>query len=241
MGKERKKDGYYVSPYFSPSGEDGEQGWNTEMELSRLGSRYENCVEVEDLDFDGKKDLLILAGYSGGSGNSLPRFGLLADIGIKMKQESEEQRMSKIDEIRAEMVTAMKNKDKERKDTLSMLLAALKNKAIDKREDLTEAEEYEVIKKEIKQTKETMELAPEDRTDIKEQCQKRLAVLQEFAPEEMSGEEVRKVVEEVLAALGIENPTVRDKGKVMKELMPRVKGKADGTMVNKIVGEMLQA
>ena len=71
--------------------------------------------------------------------------------------------MSKIDEIRAEMVTAMKNKDKERKDTLSMLLAALKNKAIDKREDLTEAEEYEVIKKEIKQTKETMELAPGDR------------------------------------------------------------------------------
>ncbi len=149
--------------------------------------------------------------------------------------------MSKIDEIRAEMVTAMKNKDKERKDTLSMLLAALKNKAIDKREDLTEAEEYEVIKKEIKQTKETMELAPEDRTDIKEQCQKRLAVLQEFAPEEMSGEEVRKAVEEVLAALGIENPTAKDKGKVMKELMPRVKGKADGAMVNKIVGEMLQS
>lgn len=149
--------------------------------------------------------------------------------------------MGKIDEIRAEMVTAMKNKDKERKDTLSMLLAALKNKAIDKREDLTEAEEYEVIKKEIKQTKETMELAPGDRTDIKEQCRKRLAVLQEFAPEEMSGDAVRKEVEEVLAALGIENPTARDKGKVMKELMPRVKGKADGAMVNKIVGEMLQS
>ena len=73
--------------------------------------------------------------------------------------------MSKIDEIRAEMVTAMKNRDKERKETLSMLLAALKNKAIDKRADLTEAEEFEVIKKEIKQTKETMELAPADRED----------------------------------------------------------------------------
>ena len=149
--------------------------------------------------------------------------------------------MSKIDEIRAEMVTAMKNKDKERKDTLSMLLAALKNKAIDKREDLTEAEEYEVIKKEIKQTKETMELAPEDRTDIKEQCQKRLAVLQEFAPEEMSEDAIRNVIREALAALGIENPTAKDKGRVMKELMPKVKGKADGTVVNKIVGEMLQA
>ncbi len=149
--------------------------------------------------------------------------------------------MSKIDEIRAEMVTAMKNKDKERKDTLSMLLAALKNKAIDKREDLTEAEEYEVIKKEIKQTKETMELAPEDRTDIKEQCQKRLAVLQEFAPEEMSGDAIRDVIKEVLAALGIENPSAKDKGKVMKELMPKVRGKADGALVNKIVGEMLQS
>ena len=148
--------------------------------------------------------------------------------------------MGKIDEIRAEMVTAMKNKDKDRKDTLSMLLAALKNKAIDKREDLTEAEEYEVIKKEIKQTKETMELAPEDREDIREQCRKRLEVLQEFAPEEMGEDAIREVVKEVLAALGIENPTGKDKGRVMKELMPKVKGKADGAAVNKIVGEMLQ-
>lgn len=148
--------------------------------------------------------------------------------------------MSKIDEIRAEMVTAMKNKDKDRKNTLSMLLAALKNKAIDKREDLNEAEEYEVIKKEIKQTKETMDLAPADRMDIREQCRKRLEVLQEFAPEEMSEEAIREAVREALAALGIEKPTVKDKGKVMKELMPKVKGKADGAVVNKIVGEILQ-
>ena len=68
-------------------------------------------------------------------------------MGAKVRRR--EKIMSKIDEVRAEMVAAMKNKDKERKDTLSMLLAALKNKAIDKREDLTEAEENEVIKKEI--------------------------------------------------------------------------------------------
>ena len=90
--------------------------------------------------------------------------------------------MSKIDVVRQAMVEAMKNKDKERKDTLSLLLSALKNKQIDKRAELTEAEENEVVKKEIKQTKETMELAPSDRTDIKEQCQKRLDVLKEFAP-----------------------------------------------------------
>lgn len=134
--------------------------------------------------------------------------------------------MSKIDEIRAEMVKAMKNKDKDRKETLSMLLAALKNKAIDKRADLTPEEEFEVVKKEIKQTKETMDLAPADRTDIIDQCKARLAVLSEFAPEEMSEDAIRAVIREVIAGLGIENPTGRDKGKIMKELMPKVKGKA---------------
>ena len=147
--------------------------------------------------------------------------------------------MSKIDEIRAEMVKAMKNKDKDRKETLSMLLAALKNKAIDKRADLTPEEEFEVVKKEIKQTKETMELAPADREDIKEACEKRLAVYQEFAPEEMSEEAVLAEVKAVLAALAIDAPSMKDKGKVMKELMPKVKGRADGGMVNKIVGEVL--
>lgn len=147
--------------------------------------------------------------------------------------------MSKIDEVRAQMVAAMKSGDKERKETLSMLLAALKNKAIDKREDLTEAEEFEVVKKEIKQTKETLELAPKDRTDIIEQCEKRLAVLKEFAPEEMSEEAIREVINGVLQELGITEPTAKDKGRIMKELMPKVKGKADGALVNKIVGEML--
>ncbi|MDO4331580.1 MAG: GatB/YqeY domain-containing protein [Eubacteriales bacterium] len=147
--------------------------------------------------------------------------------------------MSMIDEVRAAMVAAMKNKDKERKDSLSMLLSALKNKAIDKRSDLTEAEEFEVVKKEIKQTKETMELAPADREDIKEQCRNRLAVLQEFAPEEMSEEAIRAAIQDALKELGITESSGRDKGKVMKVLMPKVKGKADGALVNRLVSEAL--
>ena len=148
--------------------------------------------------------------------------------------------MSKIDEVRAEMVTAMKNKDKERKDSLSMLLSALKNKAIDKREDLTPDEENEVIKKEIRQTKETLETAPADRTDIIEQCEKRLAVYKEFVPEDLSEDAIREIVKGVLSDLGIEAPTAKDKGKIMKELMPKVKGKAEGSVVHKIVGGFLQ-
>ncbi|HIR97411.1 MAG TPA: GatB/YqeY domain-containing protein [Candidatus Merdisoma faecalis] len=147
--------------------------------------------------------------------------------------------MSMIDKVRAEMVAAMKNKEKERKESLSMLLSALKNKAIDKRADLTEEEEYAVVKKEMKQTQETLDLAPADRTDIIEQCRARLAVLSEFAPEEMSEDAIRAVIQEVAASLGLENPTGKDKGKMMKELMPKVKGKADGALVNKLVGEFL--
>lgn len=168
-----------------------------------------------------------------------PEQNTLAENVPSTKNKERMTKMSKIDEVRAAMVEAMKNKEKERKESLSMLLSALKNKAIDKRADLTEAEEDEVVKKEIKQTKETMDLAPAERTDIKEMCQKRLDVLKEFAPKEMSEEEIKATICSVLEKLGIENPTGKDKGKIMKELMPLVKGKADGSLVNQIVGSML--
>lgn len=148
--------------------------------------------------------------------------------------------MSKIEEVRKDMVTAMKAGDKERKATLSALLTALKNKAIDKRADLAPEEEVQVILKEIKQTKETLDTTPADRTDIIEECTKRLAVLEEYAPKMMDAEEIKAVIQEVLSHLGIEAPTAKDKGKIMKELMPKVKGKADGKLVSELVASILQ-
>ena len=147
--------------------------------------------------------------------------------------------MSKMEDVRAQMVQAMKSGEKERKEALSMLLAALKAKFIDKREELTEEEENAVVLRELKQTKETLESAPADRADIREQCERRITVLQEFAPRGMSEEEIRAQIQASLAALGIEQPTIRDKGRLMKELMPRVKGKADGALVNRLVTELL--
>lgn len=149
--------------------------------------------------------------------------------------------MSKTDEVRKAMVDAMKAKDKDTKDTLSLLLAALKNKAIDKRADLTEEEEVQVILKEIKQTKESLEMTPSDRTDMIEECKRRLAVLETFAPKMMDADEIKAVVESVLSELGITVATAKDKGRIMKELMPKVKGKADGKLVNEIVGSYMTA
>ena len=147
--------------------------------------------------------------------------------------------MSKIDEVRADMVKAMKAKDKDTKETLSMLLEALKNKAIDKRADLTQEEETQVILKEIKQTKETLDMTPADRTEIIEECNKRLAVLEQYAPKMMDEAEIKEVVASVLAEMGLDAPTAKDKGKIMKNLMPKVKGKADGKLVNEIVSAFM--
>lgn len=147
--------------------------------------------------------------------------------------------MSKIDEVRSAMMAAMKAKDKERKDALSALLTALKNKAIDKRAYLTEEEETQVILKEIKQLKETIEMTPADRTDILTECNSRLAVLEEYAPKMMDEAEIKAVVSEVLTSLGLDAPTAKEKGKIMKELMPKVKGKADGKLVSEVVASFL--
>ena len=143
--------------------------------------------------------------------------------------------MSKIDTVRSAMMQAMKDKDKARKDALSLLLAALKNKAIDKRADLTEEEENAVIFREIKQAQETVDTTPGDRVQIIEEATLRISVYSEFAPKLMAEDEIREVIAAVLRELEIENPTVRDKGRIMKTLMPRVKGKADGVLVNQVL------
>lgn len=148
--------------------------------------------------------------------------------------------MSKIDVIRAAMVEAMKAKDKARKDSLSMLLSALKNSEIDKRAPLTEEEENAIVKKEIKQCQETFDTAPADRTDIREEAAARIAVYKDFAPEDMSVEQIKEVIVSVLAELGIETPAPADKGKIMKVLMPKVKGKADGKVVNETLAAMFR-
>lgn len=143
--------------------------------------------------------------------------------------------MGKIEEVRSAMVAAMKAGDKGTKETLSLLLAALKNKAIDKRADLTPEEEVQVVLKEIKQTKETLEMTPEDRTDIIGECTKRLAVLEQYAPKMMDSAEIKEAIEATLAELSIDAPSPKDKGRIMKALMPKVKGKADGKLVSEIV------
>ena len=146
--------------------------------------------------------------------------------------------MSKIDDVRREMMAALKAGDKSRKEALSMLLSALKAAFIDKRADLTEDEENAIVYREIKEAQETMDATPKDRTDIIDECKLKIAVYSDFAPQRMSDDEIRAVIAEVLKELDIAAPTAKDKGRIMKTLMPRVKDKADGNAVNRLVSEL---
>ncbi|MCI9079004.1 MAG: GatB/YqeY domain-containing protein [Lachnospiraceae bacterium] len=148
--------------------------------------------------------------------------------------------MGKIDLIRSEMMAAMKAKDKERKNVLSALLTELKNFQINKMAELTEEDEDHVVLKLIKQSKETLEMTPADRQDIIDECNYTIKVLEEYAPKMMDEDEITEVIKSVLGELSIETPAVSDKGKIMKVLMPRVKGKADGSLVNQVLGSMLK-
>lgn len=148
--------------------------------------------------------------------------------------------MSKIDVVRKAMMDALKAGDKPRKEALSLLLSALKAKAIDKRADLTEDEENAVVYREIKEAKETLDTTPADRADIIAECKLRIAVWCEFAPARMDEDAIRAVITETLAELGIVEPTAKDKGRLMKVLMPKLNGKAEGRLVNQLVGEVLK-
>lgn len=147
--------------------------------------------------------------------------------------------MTKQEQIKSDMIAAMKNKDKKRKDVLSYLVSVIKNVSIDKRRDLTDDEVNEVINKQIKQTQDVLNITPKDRIDIIEENEFTISVLKEYQPVMMDEATIRHEVYATCTDLGIEvsSLTAKDKGKLMGKLMPRVKGKADGKLVNQIVSE----
>ena len=147
--------------------------------------------------------------------------------------------MSKYETIREDMIKAMKDRNKQRKDVLSYLLGQIKNVSIDKRRDLTDDEVNEVINKQIKQTQDVLSLTPKHRLDIIKENEFTISVLKEYQPVMMDENAIRHEIYATCSDMGIEisSLTAKDKGKLMGKLMPRVKGKADGKLVNQIVSE----
>ena len=130
---------------------------------------------------------------------------------------------------------ALKNKDTVKSSTLSFLRASLMNLAIEKRKkNLEDNDCLGVIRKQIKERQDSIEqFTKGNRQDLAEKETKELGVLKSYLPQEMSADEVKKIIEEVITATGATEP--KDMGKVMKEVMVTLAGRADGKLVSDLV------
>ena len=141
--------------------------------------------------------------------------------------------------LNREMIAAMKEHNKIRKEVISSLIGAVKKAAIDKKckDNITEDLVNEVILKEKKTVQEMVDTCPADRVELLEEYKTRIAIIEEFAPQMMIEEEVRKAVYNIIASVDIPHS---GKGYIMKAVMPRLKGKADGKLINKVVSEICE-
>ena len=142
--------------------------------------------------------------------------------------------------LAADLKETMKSGDKARLGALRLAKAAVKNAEIAKRQPLDDAGVIEILSKEAKQRRESInEYRNANRLDAVAKEEAELAILMEYLPQQMSQEEIRTIVKQVIAETEAVGP--KDKGKVMSKLMPQVKGKADGQLVNQIVTQLLES
>lgn len=138
-----------------------------------------------------------------------------------------------------ELKDAMKNKDQLRKNVITMIRADIKQIEVDKRVDLTDEDIIEIISKQAKQRRDSIEeFEKGGRQDLVEQAKQEVDVLMDYLPEQLSEEEIETILKEVIAETGASS--MKDMGKIMAAAMPKLKGRADGKVVNQIVRKILQ-
>ena len=132
------------------------------------------------------------------------------------------------------------NREKEKRYKISKENPDWKEKELGKESQLTEDELIEVISSEVKKRKEAIsEFEKGKREDLAQKERKEMEILKRYLPEQISGEEIKKMAKEAITEVGAESP--KDMGKVMGVLMPKMKGKAEGSVISKIVRELLES
>lgn len=141
------------------------------------------------------------------------------------------------DKIDQEFKAAMRSKDENTVSALRNVKAEIKNVEIDKKRPLTDEEVLEVIAKKVKQHRDSIEsFRSGGREDLVAHEERQMGILMQYMPQQMSEDEVRGITKEIVASLGA---TAKDFGRVMKEVMAKCKGRVDGSVVSKIVKEIL--
>lgn len=138
----------------------------------------------------------------------------------------------------SELKGAMKSRDSLKVDTLRLIISEIKNREIELREELEEAEITALLTTQIKRRKEAAALYEKGgRTDLKEKEEKEILIIRLYLPEPVGEEELKQRIQAVIAETGAQSP--KDMGKVMKVVVPEFKGKAEGDQIRKIVMELL--
>ncbi len=143
------------------------------------------------------------------------------------------------EQLLADLKSAMKEKDTIRKQTVTMIRAAILQVEKDNQVELGDQEILDIISKQMKQRRDAMEdFKKAQREDLIEQTEAEMKVIEAYLPKQLTKEEIEVIVDETIQETGVES--IKDMGKIMGALMPKVKGLADGKLVNQIVREKLQ-
>jgi len=147
--------------------------------------------------------------------------------------------MSLSERLNDDMKTAMRNQDKFRLSVIRMVRSSIKNVEIDQRRTLTDNEVLEILGRELKQRKDSLQdFEKAGRDDLAVTVKAEITIIAEYMPEQLGEEEVVEIVQQTIQEIGAS--TKADIGKVMAALMPKVKGRADGKLVNQTVQRLLQ-
>ncbi|WP_053364143.1 GatB/YqeY domain-containing protein [Bacillus sp. FJAT-27251] len=147
--------------------------------------------------------------------------------------------MSLLERLNKDMIQAMKNKEKDKLTTIRMMKSSLQNEAIKLgKQELSAEEELTVLSRELKQRKDSLqEFEKAGRQDLAEKLRIEIEHVEQYMPEQLSEEELVSVIKQSIAETGAASKA--DMGRVMAAIMPKVKGKADGSLVNKLVQQHL--
>lgn len=147
--------------------------------------------------------------------------------------------MSLKGKLMEDLKTSMKSKDTIRKNTITMVRAAIKQIEVDERIELEDEQILDIISKQVKEKRSAIEdFEKGERQDLVDLTQKEIELLLKYLPEQLTEEEIQKIVLETIDEVNAKS--IKDIGLVMKSVMPKVKGKTDGNIVNKIVRNMLK-
>ncbi|MDY2735081.1 GatB/YqeY domain-containing protein [Intestinibacter sp.] len=147
--------------------------------------------------------------------------------------------MSLKQKLQEDLKSSMKNKDNTRKSVVTLIRASIKQYEVDNRVELGDAEITDLIAKLLKQTRDSLgEFKKANRDDLVSQAEAEIEVLKEYLPQQLSEEELNEIVISTISEVGA--TSMKDMKKIMSSIMPKVKGRADGKLINELVRKNLQ-